>query len=94
MTLTNFSSFCTQMDESVLVSEAERMAKDVGPFLLLTNEDTLSLVLETLSSIVRINNGVWMNPDLAESLVTAMLQVWVNNNKGELLSLRGSRACR
>ena len=32
------------------------MAKDLGPFLLETTEDTLSLVLETLQNIVEVGH--------------------------------------
>lgn len=71
------------MDDSVLLPVAFRIAKDLGPFLLVTTEDTLSLVLETLSSVVSVGKGTWITPDLAVQLATAMLQVWVHNNKGQ-----------
>jgi hypothetical protein len=58
------------------------MAKALGPFLLLTSEDTLSLVLETLSVVVEIE-GDWMTPDLANDLVGAILDVSMKNVKGE-----------
>ena len=70
------------MDDSVLLPAAFRVAKDLGPFLLVTTEDTLSLVLETLSSVINIGKGTWITPELAVQLTTAMLQVWVHNNKG------------
>ncbi len=47
----------------------------MGPFLLHTSEDTLSLVLETLSVIVGVDEGKWMTPELADSLVLAILEV-------------------
>lgn len=75
------------MDESILLPVAFRVAKDLGPFLMATSEDTLSLVLETLSSVVSIGKGTWITPELGEQLATAMLQVWVNNNRGETLVL-------
>lgn len=61
---------------------APQIAKDLGPLLLLTNEDTLSLILETLSAVIEVNGGKWITPELAESLVIVMLQVWAQNNKG------------
>lgn len=70
------------MEDDVLTPVAPTIAKDLGPFLMLTSEDTLSLVLETLSSVVEVGNGSWVTPELAESLVTAMLHVWGLNNKG------------
>ena len=66
----------------MVAPQAERMAKDIGPFLLLTSEDTLTLVLETLASVARIGDGTWLSEGLVQDLVTAMLQVWANNNRG------------
>ena len=78
-------SFCSSIDDdAVLAPHVLRIAKDLGPFLLLTSEDTLSLVLETLASVVEVDKGSWLDPDLAESLVAAMLQVWASNNRGML----------
>jgi hypothetical protein len=61
---------------------APRIAKDLGPFLLVTSEDTLSLVLETLAVVIDIDQGKWLTPELAHSLVNAILEVWRKNNKG------------
>ena len=60
-----------------------RIAKDLGPFLLVTSEDTLSLVLETLSVVVEVDGSKWLTPELANSLVLAVIEVWAKNNKGE-----------
>ncbi|KAF7302737.1 ARM repeat-containing protein [Mycena chlorophos] len=60
---------------------APRIAKDLGPFLLVTSDDTLSLVLETLSVIIAVDKGRWITSELASSLVTAILEVWTSNNK-------------
>ncbi|EJD03488.1 ARM repeat-containing protein [Fomitiporia mediterranea MF3/22] len=78
-------NFASGMDESILLPVAFQIAKDLGPFLLVTNEDTLSLVLETLSSVVNVGKGAWISPELAEQLSTAMLRVWVHNNKDPIL---------
>jgi len=59
-----------------------RIAKDLGPFLLVTTEDTLSLVLETLSVVVEVDESKWLTPELANSLVLAVIEVWMKNNKG------------
>jgi hypothetical protein len=59
-----------------------RIAKDLGPFLLVTTEDTLSLVLETLAVVVDVDNGKWLTTDLSDALVRAVLDVWAKNNKG------------
>ena len=61
---------------------APRIAKDIGPFLPITSEDTLTLVLETLAAVVEIDEGKWITEDLARALVAACLDVWMKNNKG------------
>ena len=66
----------------MLAPHVLRIAKDLGPFLLITSEDTLSLVLETLSGVLSVDKASWVDPELAQSLVAAMLQVWSANNKG------------
>ncbi|KAL5519373.1 hypothetical protein ACEPAH_1056 [Sanghuangporus vaninii] len=77
--------FASGISDSNLLPVAFRIAKDLGPFLLATTEDTLSLVLETLSSVMNVGKGTWITPELAEQLVTAMLQVWARNNKDPIL---------
>jgi hypothetical protein len=76
-------SFCQGGNESVLTPFVLRIARDLGPFLLMTSEDTLSLVLETLSVVVEVNGGKWLTPELGNSLVIAVLEVWSKNNKGK-----------
>jgi importin-9 len=61
---------------------AVRLVRDLGHFLLTTSEDTLVLVLETISSMFLVNVAKWLDTDLAKSLVVAILQVWNRNNKG------------
>ncbi|KAJ6520160.1 armadillo-type protein [Mycena sanguinolenta] len=68
-------------DAPTLSPFAPRIAKDLGPFLLVTSDDTLSLVLETLSVIVQVDKGNWLTTELADSLVLAILEVWTKNNK-------------
>ena len=75
-------SFCLGIDDATLTPFMPRVAKDLGPFLLLTSEDTLSLVLETLSMVVVTDGSRWLSLDLASSLVHAVLEVWTKNNKG------------
>ena len=60
-----------------------RIGKDLGPFLLDTSDDGLSLVLETMSVVVQVDDGKWSTTDLAQSLVVALLDVWKKNNKGQ-----------
>lgn len=75
-------SFCQNIDDAVAVPMAPRIAKDIGPFLPVTSEDTLTLVLETLAVVVQIDEGKWITEDLARSIVVAVLDVWMKNNKG------------
>ena len=55
--------------------------------MLVTSEDTLTLVLEALSVVVEIE-GDWMTTQLAGDLVTAVLDVWTKNVKGINSELR------
>ncbi|KAJ7459076.1 armadillo-type protein [Mycena galericulata] len=68
-------------DVSTLSPFAPRIAKDLGPFLLITSDDTLSLVLETLSVVVQVDKGSWLTTESADSMVAAILEVWAKNNK-------------
>ena len=61
-----------------------RITRDLGPFLLETSEDTLSLVLETISVLCGVEDGSWFTTDLAGALTTALLDVWPKNIKGAL----------
>lgn len=81
MTKSIYSSFCQNIAHSSLGPLAPRIAKDLGPFLLVTSEDTLTLVLEALSVVVEIE-GDWMTTQLAGDIVTAVLDVWTKNVKG------------
>ena len=80
-------SFCQNIAHSSLAPLAPRIAKDLGPFLLVTSEDTLTLVLEALSVVVEIE-GDWMTTQLAGDLVAAVLDVWTKNVKGNIPGFR------
>ncbi|KAH8992921.1 ARM repeat-containing protein, partial [Lactarius akahatsu] len=58
-----------------------RITRDLGPFLLETSEDTLSLVLETISVLCEVGDGSWFTTDLAGALIAALLDVWPKNIK-------------
>jgi importin-9 len=85
--LTFPSSFAQALDNAVLTGHAARIAKNLGPFMLNTSEDTLLLVLETISVGIDIDEGKWLTPDLAHSLAVAILEVWGKTNKGILSPL-------
>ena len=76
------NSFCVQVEDNTIVSLAPRIIKDLGPFLLVTSEDTLALVLEAINVVVQIDDGKWLEPELARLLSQAVLEVWTKNFKG------------
>lgn len=76
------SSFVQNLEGSVLTEFAPRIAKDLSPFMLVTSEDTLLLVLETMSVCIEVESGKWITPDLATSITVAILEVWMKTNKG------------
>lgn len=69
-------------DNAALVPVAPRIAEDLYPFLAMTTDDTLTLVLETIASVLSIEDGSWLTPALASSLVSAVLAIWQQNAKG------------
>jgi hypothetical protein len=85
-----FKSFCVDRVRSSFaeyISDAElaivpRIIRDLGPFLVETTEDTLSLVLETVSVLSGVGRGSWFTLDLAVALTSALLDVWPKNMKG------------
>ncbi|KAH9486456.1 Importin-9 [Psilocybe cubensis] len=74
-------NFCQDGEDSAFIVFAPRIARDLGPFLLIASEDTLSLILETLSVVIEIDQGKWLTPDLTEYLISASLEVWSKNTK-------------
>ncbi|TFY66382.1 hypothetical protein EVG20_g4698, partial [Dentipellis fragilis] len=74
-------NFCEGIEDSALVTVAPRITRDLGPFLLQTTEDTLSLVLETLGVVVAVDGSKWLTVGLANDLVLALLEVWTKNIK-------------
>ena len=88
--LSSFKCFCVEFGRSSFadyISDAElaivpRIIRDLGPFLTETTEDTLSLVLETISVMSGVGDGSWYTLDLAVALTAALLNVWPKNMKG------------
>jgi len=74
------------MNDNAVVPIAARTVKDLGPFLIATTEDTLTLVLEAVNVVIQIDDGKWLNPELAQVLTQAVLEVWTRNIKGQLFS--------
>ncbi|ELU41145.1 importin-9 [Rhizoctonia solani AG-1 IA] len=64
---------------------APRVLQDLAPLLLVTVEETLALVMETLSVLLKVEGGKWLTADHATSLTTALLDVWRKNVKDQVL---------
>jgi len=76
-------SFCRRMETAELDSYASRILADLTPFLTSTSEDTLALIVETLTVTVKINLGSWLNSDATRLLTRAILEAWRRNSKGQ-----------
>jgi hypothetical protein len=78
-----FTSFSTQKKSAdALVPLASRMAQDLAPFLLVTSEDTLALVADSLLAVIEVNKSQWLTQELAAPMINALMQVWVKNVRG------------
>ncbi|CAL1694900.1 unnamed protein product [Somion occarium] len=83
----NFYQHITASNKQAL---APRVVQDLQPFVTQTSEDTLSLVLETLSFVLLVNDGAWITPEIASSLLVSLMEVWTKFNKDPLfVSLLG-----
>ncbi|KZV81039.1 ARM repeat-containing protein [Exidia glandulosa HHB12029] len=77
-------NFCDKIKDPAVVALAPRLVKNLGPFLA-ASEDTLSLVVETLVTVLSLENGSWLTPDLTAMLSNALLDVWAKNVKDPIL---------
>lgn len=48
----------------------------------MTTSDTLTLVLDALSTLLRVHSGAWLTVELADTLVPAVLNLWTRNAQG------------
>ncbi|KAK2464757.1 hypothetical protein APHAL10511_003175 [Amanita phalloides] len=78
-------NFCEIGNDSALVPFAVRIARNLGPFLLAASDDTLLLILEAVSSVLRIGEGAWLDGGLADALVLATLHVWNKSIKDPII---------
>ncbi|KAF8336339.1 ARM repeat-containing protein [Cantharellus anzutake] len=67
-------------------SYAPRILATLAPFLSTAADETLSLILDTLTIVVQIDLGSWLNPDVVSSLTAALVDVWKRNYEGKLQS--------
>ncbi|THH01586.1 hypothetical protein EW145_g6890 [Phellinidium pouzarii] len=81
------------MSAAVNVLEAESAeipikisaVKAIQNFASGMDESVLLPVAFRIAKDLDIGKGTWITPELSEQLVTAMLQVWVNNNRDPIL---------
>ncbi|CAE7208239.1 unnamed protein product [Rhizoctonia solani] len=78
-------NFISHISEEAMTGVAPRILQDLAPLLLITAEETLALVMETLSVLLKIGGGKWLTADHAGSLTTALLDVWRKNVKDQVL---------
>lgn len=78
-------NFISHIPDETVAGVASRILQDLAPLLLITAEETLTLVMETLSVLLKVEGGKWLTPDHASSLTTALLDVWRKNVKDQVL---------
>lgn len=70
------------MDSAALEPFTIRILSDLAPFLESTTEDTLTLIVETLTATVKINAGSWLTLDTTRPLAQAILGAWRKHCQG------------
>ncbi|CAE6421477.1 unnamed protein product [Rhizoctonia solani] len=78
-------NFISHISGDAMAQVAPRILQDLAPLLLVTAEETLALIMETLSVLLKVEGGKWLTADHAGSLTTALLDVWRNNVKDQVL---------
>ncbi|CUA67452.1 Importin-9 [Rhizoctonia solani] len=78
-------NFISHISGEAMAGVAPRILQDLAPLLLITAEETLALVMETLSVLLKVEGGKWLTADHAGSLTVALLDVWRNNVKDQVL---------
>ncbi|KAF9516008.1 hypothetical protein BS47DRAFT_1371853 [Hydnum rufescens UP504] len=81
----SFAKLCRPVDAAVVRAYAPRILAILSSFLSTTSEDTLSLILDTLTVVVKIDLGTWLSPEVTSSLTAAILDTWRRNFKDPLL---------
>ena len=76
--------FCKNCAETEVAPRAPRICKSIESFIPITASDTLTLVLDALSTLLLVQRGTWLTVDLAEALVPAVLNVWAKGAQGTL----------
>ncbi|KAJ1302683.1 hypothetical protein OPQ81_002999 [Rhizoctonia solani] len=78
-------NFISYIPGEVIAGVASRILQDLAPLLLVTAEETLALVMEALSVLLKVQGGNWVTVDHADSLTVALLDVWRKNVKDQVL---------
>ncbi|GJE89716.1 ARM repeat-containing protein [Phanerochaete sordida] len=69
--------FCKNCSDSEVFPRASRICKSIEGFIPITSSDTLTLVLDALSALLLVHRGTWLTVELADTTVSAVLNVWV-----------------
>lgn len=72
------------MDSAELNTYATRILGDLTPFLTSTSDDTLALIVETATVVVKINLGSWLTIEAVQVLTRVVLDAWRKNARGAL----------
>ena len=75
-------SICEAHNDGVIGSEAARIAHVLGSLVLVTEDDTLTVVLDTFTTVLKVHDGSWLSTDLSASIAKAFLEAWSKNSKG------------
>lgn len=86
-------SFTKDGAEDVIRPYAVRIIKDLCPFLAVISDDSLLLVLETVSLVIAIDEASWVTEELANDLTTVVLGVYSRTKKGDSLFLAVPTIC-
>ncbi|CCA73674.1 related to KAP114-Member of the karyopherin-beta family, nuclear import [Serendipita indica DSM 11827] len=72
-------NFCSIPDDKPIAPMGPRIVAALSPFMTSVTEDSLALVLEALSTVVQVDGGKWLTPELATQVVQLMLQTYARN---------------
>jgi importin-9 len=75
-------SFCSVPEDKPIAPLAPRLVAALAPFMSSVTEDTLALVLEALSTVTQVDEGKWVTPDLATTIVGMLLATYQRNVNG------------
>ncbi|KAH8835042.1 ARM repeat-containing protein [Flagelloscypha sp. PMI_526] len=80
-------NFTKDGSDEIIRPYAERIVKDLGPYLSSISDDSLLLVLETLSLVIENDDASWISVELASSLTSAILDVYTRTKKADPMTI-------